>query len=314
MAEIGIIIVTYNSGAEIGACLDAAVKTGADIVVVDNASHDRSVAEARLRGVRVIENPTNAGFGAAVNQGFVELNCPYVLLLNPDTVLRSTLEPLRKACDLTQSAGAGGCLLDANGQPQVGFMVRAFPTPAALILEALVLNRLWTNNPINRRYRCLGLDYTARAVVDQPAGAFLMVRRAVWQELGGFDMGFHPIWFEDVDFCKRVSDRGYLLYFEPSAVAKHTGGHSIPQMTVEMRRYYWYRSLLRYSARHFRKLAFRGICLAVVSGSVLRTVVESVLHRSLKPIAASGNVVRLAGRCFLFGWREGADSSGSSSS
>ncbi len=312
MAEIGIIIVTYNSGAEIGACLDAAVKTGADIVVVDNGSHDESVAEARLRGVHVIANPTNAGFGAAVNQGFVELNCPYVLLLNPDTVLQSTLEPLRKACDLTQSAGAGGCLLDANGQPQVGFMVRTFPTPAALILEALVLNRLWTNNPINRRYRCLGLDYTARAVVDQPAGAFLMVRRAVWQELGGFDKGFHPIWFEDVDFCKRVSDRGYLFYFEPSAVAKHTGGHSIPQMTVEMRRYYWYRSLLRYSAKHFRNPAFRGICLAVVSGSVLRTIVESVLRRSLRPIAASGNVVRLAGRCFIFGWRERADSSCSS--
>ena len=140
-----------------------------------------------------------------------------------------------------------------------------------------------------------------------------MVRRAVWQELGGFDEGFHPIWFEDVDFCKRVSDRGYLFYFAPSAVAKHTGGHSIPQMTVEMRRFYWYRSLLRYSAKHFRS-AFRGICLAVVSGSVLRTIVECVLHRSLKPIAASGNVVRLAGRCFFFGWREGADSSCSSSS
>jgi GT2 family glycosyltransferase len=309
MAEIGIIIVTYNSEPEIGACLDAALPSGAEIVVVDNASRDGSVAEARRRGVRVIANQTNAGFAAAVNQGFAALDSRYVLLLNPDAVLQSSLQPLCEACDLPRSAGAGGLLLDDEGHPQVGFMVRALPTPAALILEALVLNRLWPNNPVNRRYRGLGLDYTARIAVEQPAGAFLMLRRAVWRELGGFDEGFHPIWFEDVDFCRRVADRGYLLFYAPAAVAKHTGGHSIPQMSVEMRRYYWYRSLLRYSARHFRTSAFRAVCLAVVAGSILRTVVESVLKRSLKPIAANGNVVRLAGRCFLFGWGEGADSS-----
>ena len=138
-----------------------------------------------------------------------------------------------------------------------------------------------------------------------------MVRRSVWQELGGFDESFHPLWFEDVDFCRRAGDRGYLLYFVPAAVAKHTGGHSIPQLTVEMRRYYWYRSLLRYSAKHFRAHAFRAVCLAVVTGSILRTVGESVLRRSLKPIAANGSVVRLAGRCLLFGRGEGAGLPGS---
>src|SRR5271157_332398 len=199
MAEIGIIIVTYNSESEIGPCLDAAVKSGADVVVVDNASRDGSAAEARRRGVRTVVNSTNRGFAAAVNQGAEVLNAPYVLLLNPDAVLESSLEPLREACDLPGAAGAGGRLVDASGRPQVGFMARGLPTPAALILEALVLNRLWPNNPVNRRYRGLGLDYTARMAVEQPAGAFLMVRRAAWQELGGFDEGFHPIWFEDVD-------------------------------------------------------------------------------------------------------------------
>jgi N-acetylglucosaminyl-diphospho-decaprenol L-rhamnosyltransferase len=306
MSDIGIIIVTYNSESEIGPCLDAAVKTGADVVVVDNASQDDSAAEAKRRGVRTVVNSTNRGFAAAVNQGFAILNSPYVLLLNPDAVLASGLTSLREACDLPMSAGAGGRLLDDRGRPQIGFMARELPTPAALILEALVLNRLWPDNPVNRRYRGLRLDYTARIAVGQPAGAFLMVRRAVWQEFGGFDETFHPIWFEDVDFCRRVSDRGYLLYYEPSAVAKHTGGHSIPQLTVEMRRYYWYRSLLRYSAKHFRAHAFRAVCLAVVLGSFMRTIVESVQQRSLKPMAANGRVVRLASRCLFFGWGEGA--------
>jgi hypothetical protein len=96
-----------------------------------------------------------------------------------------------------------------------------------------------------------------------------------------------------------------LFYFVPEAVAKHTGGHSIPHLSVEMRRYCWYRSLLRYSARHFRPVPFRAVCMAVVTGSLLRAVAESIIHRSLSPMAANGNVVRLAGRCLLFGRREG---------
>lgn len=304
MSEIGIVIVTYNSEPEIGPCLDAALATGAAIVVVDNASRDATVAAARRPGVRLITNSTNRGFAAAVNQGFTALKSPYILLLNPDAVLQTGIEALREACDLPHSAGAGGRLIDARGRPQIGFMVRAFPTPAALILEALVLNRICPSNPINRKYRALRLDYRARVAVDQPAGAFLMLRRAVWEELGGLDERFFPIWFEDVDFCRRAVDRGYSFYYEPRAVAKHAGGHSIPQISVETRVVYWYRSLLRYSAGHFRKPAFRAVCLAVVAGSILRSAAQSVLQRSLKPIAAYGSVVRLAGRCLLFGWRE----------
>jgi GT2 family glycosyltransferase len=138
--------------------------------------------------------------------------------------------------------------------------------------------------------------------VEQPAGAFLMVRRAVWQELGGLDEDFTPLWFEDVDFCCRIRDRGFSLYYIPEAVAKHTGGHSITRLSLEMRLIYWYRSLLRYSAKHFGPFAFRAVCLAVVTGSILRGIVESTLHRSFKPIAAYGRVVGLAGRGLFSGF------------
>jgi N-acetylglucosaminyl-diphospho-decaprenol L-rhamnosyltransferase len=304
MASIGIAIVTYNSAAEIGPCLDAAIATGAEVVVVDNGSHDGTISEVARRGARLIANPDNRGFAAAVNQGFCALGCPFMLLLNPDAVIQTGLEPLREVCALPDVAGAGGLLLAAGGIPQVGFMVRRFPTPAALIMEALLLNRVWPNNPVNRRYRALDLRLDEPAPVEQPAGAFLMLRRAVWEELGGFDEGFYPLWFEDVDFCWRAANRGYRFYFAPSSVAKHTGGHSIPQLTVEMRRFYWYGSLLRFTAKHFRPLAFRAVCLAVVTGSVLRGFVEAMHSRSLQPMAACGKVVRLAGRCFFSGWRE----------
>src|SRR5450631_756131 len=127
MSDIAIIIVTYNSAAEIGECLDAALSSGAEIVVVDNASQDGTISEVRRRGVRLIANSVNRGFAGAVNQGFTEIKNPYVLLLNPDAVIQTSLEPLRQACGLPGSAGAGGQLVDDSGKPQAGFMVRSLP-------------------------------------------------------------------------------------------------------------------------------------------------------------------------------------------
>jgi GT2 family glycosyltransferase len=310
MRDIGIVIVTYNSEEHIGACLDAALRSGAEVVVVDNGSSDGTVAEVSRRGVRLLANAGNRGFAAGVNQGIAILNSAYVLLLNPDAVLAGGVEALRQACDLPGAAGAGGRLVDAQGRPQVGFMVRRLPTPLVLTLEALLLNRIFPNNPANRRYRGLELDYERQIAVEQPAGAFLMVRRTVWQALGGFDEGFCPLWFEDVDFCRRAADAGYQLYYVPGAVAEHQGGHSISRLSVEKRRVYWYRSLLRYSAKHFHPVAFRVVCLAVVAGSLLRSLGETAQQASLEPLAAYGKVVRHASRCFLFGWGDGVVWSG----
>ncbi len=314
MGAIGIVIVTYNSEAEIGACLDAALATGAQVVVVDNGSHDATISEVARRGARLIANSMNRGFAAAVNQGFSAIYCPYILLLNPDAVLLTGIARLREACDLPRAAGASGQLVDVDRRPQIGFMFRRLPTPTALILEVLLLNRVWPNNPVNRRYRALDLSCESRGAleqpVEQPAGALLMVRRTVWEELGGFDEGFHPLWFEDVDFCRRAVDLNLIFYYTPKVVAKHTGGHSIHQLTVEMRRFYWYRSLLRYTAKHSRPLTFRAICLAVVAGSLARSLIEALKRRSLEPMAAGGKVVRLAGQCLFSGWKDRQSTSG----
>src|ERR1700679_1405276 len=118
MAAIGIVIVTYNSGAEIGACLDAALATGAEVVVVDNASHDATIAEVARRGARLIANSANRGFAGAVNQGFSSMNCRYILLWTPAAVSRTSMDPMREACDLPGSAAGGGRLVDGDGNPQ----------------------------------------------------------------------------------------------------------------------------------------------------------------------------------------------------
>ena len=307
MHDVGIIIVTYNSEAEISACLHAAVPTGAQVIVVDNASEDATCRAVERCGVRLISNRRNLGFAAAVNQGARALETRFLLLLNPDAVIERGLEALREACGSPGVAAAGGALVDNQGCLQVGFMLRRFPTAMTLCYEVLLLNRLWPRNRVNWQYRCLDLDYRAALDVEQPAGAFLMIRRDAWESLGGFDESFYPLWFEDVDFLKRAKDSGYRVRFIPDAVAKHTGAHSIRKISLEFRQLYWYRSLLKYAAKHFPPGAEKAVCLAVIVGSVLRTVLGISHQRSLKPIAVFGQVVRLAGRHLFFGRQDEAE-------
>jgi GT2 family glycosyltransferase len=301
MDDVGIVIVTYNSAAEIGPCLDAAQATGAELIVVDNASQDETCREVARRGVRLVSNSGNLGFAAAVNQGVRALRAPLLLLLNPDAIIQTDLDALRQACLDPQTAAAGGMLVDAGGKPQIGFAVRRFPSPAALCFEALLINRLWPRNPVNWQYRCLDLNYTTPQDVEQLAGAFLMIRRDAWEKLGGFDERFYPLWFEDVDFLKRAKDNAYRIRFVPAVVAKHTGAHSIRKISLEFRQFYWYGSLLKYAAKHFPPGAEKAVCLAVIVGSVMRTVLGIPRQRSLKPVAVYGKVVKLAGRHLFSG-------------
>lgn len=305
MQNVGIVIVTYQSAREVGPCLDAALRTGAEIVVVDNADCDATAREVQGRGVRLIRNQRNRGFAGAVNQGIHSLSTPLILLLNPDAVIETGLWPMVEACGMDGVAAAGGMLLDSEGRPQTGFMVRRFPGAAILAFEALLVNRIWPRNPVNWQYRCMGMDYSVPQDVEQPAGAFLMFRRDVWQELGGFDERFHPLWFEDVDFCRRAAAAGYRLRFVPEAVAKHTGGHSISKIEVEKRPLYWYGNVLRYAAGHLGLTGRIVVCLAVVTGSIPRMVAETAINRSLRPLAAYGRVLALAAGYFVRGARHG---------
>ncbi len=300
MARVAIVIVTYNSAAEIGGCLDAlAGLTDCEIVVVDNASADDTPALVTARGVRLIRDGRNAGFAGGVNAGVHATTAPLVLLLNPDAQLVDGLEALAERCGDPSTGVVGGVLTGDDGRPQTGFMARNLPTPAALIFEVLGINRLWPGNPVNWHYRCLGFNSVSSAGsvsairVEQPAGAFLMFPRSVWEKLGGFDERFWPVWFEDVDFCAKVRDAGLKGWLEPQAVAKHSGGHSIRSLSLEKRERYWYGSLLEYAAKHYHPVAIRWVCLAVAAGAVLR-VLGVVALGSRKAFAVYGGVFSLA--------------------
>lgn len=297
--QAAIVVVTYNSEKEIGPCLDAAMATGAEVIVVDNASADGTLEEAGRRNVRLIANRVNRGFAAAVNQGIRATTAPFLLLLNPDAVLLTGIGPLMDACLRPKVGLAGGKLVDETGRPQAGFMLRRLPSALALSFEALLLNRLWPGNPVNRRYRCLGMDTGRPCEAQQPAGALLMLRRDVWERLEGFDESYFPLWFEDVDFAKRARDLGYRAYYEPAVVAKHTGAHSIRPVALESRQLYWYGNLLRYASKHFSVGAEKSLCAAVAVGSIFRMLAGMARQWSLRPVAVYSSIVRLAGAAFF---------------
>ena len=296
---LGVVIVTYNSADVIEACLHSC--QGLRVVVVDNASSDDTLRRIAATGAAAIANAENRGFAYAVNQGFEHLGTDFVLLLNPDVQLKTTLDPLLAACSEPGVGAAAGTLTDPDGRPQAGFTIRRFPTPAALICEVLGINRLWPSNPVNRRYRCAGLDLTRPADVEQPAGAFLLVRRSAWERLGGFDTRFHPVWFEDVDFCRRLHDQGLRIRYVPEVAASHLGGTSISKLSWGCREVYWYASLLRYASKHFQKRAVRGVSLAVLVGSVVRTGIGFARRRNREPFSAYARVIRLAVSCAVRG-------------
>jgi len=297
MSKIGIVIVTYESEQTVGDCLRSC-PSGVPVVVVDNASSDGTRAEvARFAGVELVANPRNEGFAAAVNQGVEALDTEYVLVLNPDVTLLTPIEPL---CE-TGGDLATGKLVNEAGVVQKGFCVRALPQPMTLVLEVLGVNRLWPENPVNRRYRCLDFDPNHAAAVEQPPGAFLLFRRDVWRKLGGLDTEFHPIWFEDVDFCKRARDAGYVARYVPQVVAAHRGGHSINNLNWRCREVYWYASLLRYASKHFRRRAFRGVSVAVILSSAPRAIYGFFRWRSLQAFTVYGRVIRLAAQSMVSG-------------
>jgi GT2 family glycosyltransferase len=268
---VSIVIVSFHSAGHIARCLRS-VRGAGEVVVVDNASTDETcaVVTREAPGVKLIRNDRNRGFAAAVNQGIAATGNPFVLLLNPDAVLNNSLQPLVDQCLSPEVGAAGGKLVDGNGQSQAGFNVRTFPTPMALLFEILLVNRLWPRNPVNRRYRCLDADLEQLGDVDQPAGAFLMVRRDVLSQVQGLDESFYPIWFEDVDLCLRIRDAGYRIRYVPNCIARHAGGHSVNSVSVEERYLAWYGNLLRFNYKHFSKGIHRCLHIILLMGLRLR--------------------------------------------
>jgi len=275
MPRCSVILVTYNSAAAIEDCLRALSSQPCEIVVVDNASQDDTVERVRALAphvqLQLITISRNIGFAGGANHGAGASSGEVLLFLNPDAIAEPrAIDRLLKCVAGTGASAVGGALLADDGQPQKGFAFRRLPKLPSLLFEALLINQIWPSNPVNRRYRCLDADYSRQQQVEQPAGACLAVKRETWESLQGMDTDFYPVWFEDVDLCARLLASGGTISYCPEARFRHSGAHSVKKLEFGEKQMFWYRNMIRYSAKHLGAISTVLLRLSILAGMGLR--------------------------------------------
>jgi GT2 family glycosyltransferase len=253
--DLSVAIVNTNNRAYLGRCLGTLRPEpglALEIFVVDNASTDGSAELVRdeFPDVLLIENDERQGLSASLNRALERATGRYVMILNEDTeVLPGCLSALVAFMDQTPAAGAcGPKLLNPDGSLQR--TANRFPTFAYGIFEALSLNRLIPENPVQRHNIYADWDRNSLREVDAVSGAALLVRRAALAEAGLPDPHFF-IYSEELDWCYRIHQKGWKIVYVPGAQLIHYGGQSTAvRAPAKFHQIYW-DSFLYYYRKHF---------------------------------------------------------------
>jgi hypothetical protein len=303
MPDLSVIILTYNTCDLTRDCVAAALADAArshldvEIIVVDNASADETVATLRAAfpSVDVIVNDRNLGFGRGNNVGLAAATGRYLFLLNSDAFVQpGALRALVEFMDAHADAGAcGPLLLNADGALQPSG--RSLPSVWRIFVGMTKLYRLWQRDLYLER----GRDYRQVARVGEISGAALLVRREVYQQLGGFDPKFF-IYYEDVDWCRRINEAGYAIYYVPQAQVIHRWQVTSRSMSAlayqagqDSLRYYFAKHHSRPAQFAIRlMLAGKEVVSVLVAGlrrdTAARRLHQQALRRVFQPLGQGG--------------------------
>ncbi len=232
--ELSVIIVNYNVKYFLEQCLCSVQKaitssgTDAEVIVIDNHSHDSSVGYLMpfFPCVRFITNDENIGFTRACNQGYKLSSGKYVLFLNPDTIVpEDCFSKCLAFFEANEDAGAVGVkMLDGHGR-FLKESKRAFPSPVTSLFKLFGFARLFPKSGFFSKYHLGYLDENKNHEVDVLAGAFMMTRRTLMDGLNGFDETFF-MYGEDVDLSYRIQKMGYKNYYLAETSILHFKGES----------------------------------------------------------------------------------------
>lgn len=281
---LSVCIVNWNTREFLRECLRSLARYPlswgeTETTVVDNASADgsREMVEAEFPEVELIANDCNRGYAAANNQALRVATGKYALLLNPDTVMMAdTLDVLIECAENHPEAGAIGCkLLNPDGSHQLS--CRSFPTPAALLFDALKMSRILPRNPIASQYRMSYWNYDTFREVDQPAGSALLLKREALDQVGLMDERF-DIFFNDVDLCYRLKQAGWKIYFCPQARLIHHLGASTSQVKKKMILKSG-EAMARFYRKHYQGWLGWPVFWLMLAGIKLGTWVRLIWHR-----------------------------------
>ena len=240
--DLSIVIVSYNVEHFLALCLEsvynACKNINAEIIVIDNASVDNSVEMMQIKfpSIHLISSQDNLGFGKANNRAAKLAKGRYICLLNPDTIVsQKAFEECIQLHDSNPSIGISGPqMIDGAGQ----FLLeskRGLPTLWAAVFKSLGLFRL--SPRLFGQYYNLSLPQNQNGKTDVLAGAFMFMRKRLYDQLGGFDENFF-MYGEDIDISYRSLKLGYSNYYLSQAKVIHFKGESTPKNKTYEKRFF----------------------------------------------------------------------------
>lgn len=254
MMDLAIIIVAWKVKEKLRANLEALLPSllglRAEVFVVDNNSGDGTVEmiKAEFPSVRLIANQENVGFAKANNQALKVAQADFVLLLNPDMrVFPETVTEMLAWARSHPGAVVSGCRLE-NENGELIRHVRRFPRLMDQLAVVLKLPHLFPgvlNNYLHKNF-----NYESEARVDSIRGAFFLINVAAWQKISAnqdllLDERYF-IWFEEVDFCRQVYQKGGEVWYTPAARCLDYIGQSFNQLGTGLKQRYFQDSMLKY--------------------------------------------------------------------
>jgi len=273
---VAIAIVAWNSAKEIAECLAPlqALPENWEVWVADNDSSDNTVEIIRTQfpKVKIIANEENLGFAEACNQIAAQTASEFVLFLNPDSI--ADKKNLEKSLDeIVEKAGVGVLgvkLSDENGVLQKSCY--KFPTAFNSFVEKLGFYRFLSE--AKREEHLLGdfFDHKKSREVDWLYGAFMLTRREAFEKAGGIPEDYF-LFAEDLDFCYRIKQAGYKIWFSADAEIVHKGNQSAGQLPSEWRVERTVLSKYAFCFIHFGWFRTRLIQLIDLSGNLTETAI-----------------------------------------
>lgn len=256
---ISTIIVNYNAGAGLVACIQSIIDQVDEVILVDNASRDNSVAlvESHFAAdmhLKIIRNPANLGFAAACNIGARATHCPHWLFLNPDCICaEGSLAELYRVLTSSPTAGmVGGLLLNPDGSEQAGGR-RLTPTPGRTLVSAFGLRRfarLWPQFLVDFNLHQQPRPTTPISV-EAISGACMLVKPEAVAAVGLWDDQYF-LHCEDLDWCLRFIRAGWDILFVPSAPITHVQGVCSKSRPLFVE-WHKHKGMTRFYCKFFRK-------------------------------------------------------------
>jgi GT2 family glycosyltransferase/4-amino-4-deoxy-L-arabinose transferase-like glycosyltransferase len=232
--NISIIIVNYKVVKEVINCISSIIKgtknVKYEIIVVDNEGSGKlKQLLKKYKEVKYLDPNKNLGYGAGNNFGAKYASGEYLFILNPDTVVKpKAVEELYKFSKNKQYLGAVSPLLLDIANDKYSLQGTEILTPFKALFSLSLIGRIFSNNKILKNY--YNKDWNKKNIreVDVLPGTAFMIKKSLYDDLGGFDENFF-LYFEEFDLCKRIKEKGFKNYIITSAVIIHKWGLSTKQ-------------------------------------------------------------------------------------